>query len=497
MRAARHDSRLTPFRAGMIAVALTAIALWLAFFGGNPFASPYTLEAVFRDASNVKPNSPVRIAGVDVGRVTKVESIDGGGARVEMEIRDEGLPIHEDATLKVRPRIFLEGNAFVDLRPGSPSAPELPDDAPPIPVTQTATPVQIGDVLTALQSDTREDLQTFLDEYSRGLEGEGAKGFRESVRYWEGAYRDSALANEAALGQDPDSDVQRVLNGQRRTFAALARDTEALKSLVTNFSVTTAAFAREGDALEAAVPALNDTLRAARPALTSVNGALPSLRAFAVDALPGVESSEPVLRAGTPFLAQARRLMARDELGGTAEELRRQMPSLVGLTQTSVGVLEQARALSACTSRVLAPFITSRIPNPDEPGNTNQRVINQMQRGFVGLSGESRLSDGNLSWFRAMAVPPGELVPGQGGVRPAPPSDRGNQPPPRRPDVPCETQDAPNLNAPGGALTQFISSAEAARLPKLASAGQRREAAQAVPNLLRTWELRLDRRRER
>ena len=32
-----------------------------------------------------------------------------------MEIDDKGLPIHKDATLKIRPRIFLEGNFFVDL----------------------------------------------------------------------------------------------------------------------------------------------------------------------------------------------------------------------------------------------------------------------------------------------------------------------------------------------------------------------------------------------
>ena len=496
-RTARHDGRLSPFRAGLIALAVVLLAVYLAFIGGIPFSSSYTLNAAFRTASNVKPGSPVRIAGVDVGKVTSVEPLsDGRGARVQMEIQDDGLPIHADATLKVRHRIFLEGNAFVDLRPGSPSAPVLDDDADPIPVTQTASPVQLGDVLTALQSDTREDLQTFLDEYSQGLQGEGARGFRESVRYWQTAYRDSALVNEAALGQDPDRDVQRVLQGQRRTFAALARDTDALKGLVTNLSVTANAFAREGAALEAAVPELRDTLAAAQPALQSINGALPSVRAFAADALPGVRSSGPVLRAGTPFLEQARRLMAREELGGTAQELRDQLPSLVRLTETSVPVLEQARALSACTNQVLDPFVNSRIPNPDEPGNADQLVLHQLQRSFVGLSGESRLSDGNGTWFRAMAVPPGELIPGAGGVRPAPPSDRGNQPPPRRPDVPCETQDAPNLNAPGGALTQFISQAEARSLPRIATGGrQRAQAAAALPRLLRTWDLRLDRAR--
>ena len=44
-----------------------------------------------------------------------------------MEISDEGLPIHQDATMSLRPRLFLEGNLFVDLRPGTPAAPDAPD----------------------------------------------------------------------------------------------------------------------------------------------------------------------------------------------------------------------------------------------------------------------------------------------------------------------------------------------------------------------------------
>ena len=79
-----------------------------------------------------------------------------------LQINKQALPIHEDATAKIRPRIFLEGNFFVDLRPGSPSAPEI-DDGGMIKVTQTATPVQLDEVLTSLQSDTRQDLKDVLD----------------------------------------------------------------------------------------------------------------------------------------------------------------------------------------------------------------------------------------------------------------------------------------------------------------------------------------------
>ena len=73
--------------------------------------------------------------------------------------------------------------------------------------------MQLGDVLTALQRDTRADLQTFLREYSNGLAKGGAEGFNESIPYWEPAYRNSALANDATLGERPRPRPQRVLDG--------------------------------------------------------------------------------------------------------------------------------------------------------------------------------------------------------------------------------------------------------------------------------------------
>ena len=47
---------------------------------------------------------------------------------VTMTIGKAGRPIHDDARAKIRPRIFLEGNFFVDLEPGTPGAPEIADD---------------------------------------------------------------------------------------------------------------------------------------------------------------------------------------------------------------------------------------------------------------------------------------------------------------------------------------------------------------------------------
>ena len=61
--------------------------------------------------------------------------------------------------------------------------------------------MQLDEVLTALQSDTREDLKVLLREYGTALEGDGARGFNRSMPYWEPAYRDSAIVGEAMLGE--------------------------------------------------------------------------------------------------------------------------------------------------------------------------------------------------------------------------------------------------------------------------------------------------------
>jgi phospholipid/cholesterol/gamma-HCH transport system substrate-binding protein len=439
---------VSKFRAGILAIAVIAVFSYFGFTKSNPFANPYKLQAVFSNVNNLKPNSPVRIAGVEVGKVKKVEPIEtgDGAARVTMELKDKALPIHRDAAVHVRSRIFLEGNFFVDLQPGSPSAPEMATGGT-IPIQHTSAPVQFGQVLSALQDDTREDLKTFLKEYSKGLEGKGAAGFNESIKYWEEAYRNSSLANDATLGEQPHDDLQRVLKGQQKTFAALDADERSLQSLVTDFNTTAGAFARQDDSLEAAIPALDDTLKTAQPALASLNDALPTLRAFAKDALPGVRSSDPTLEVATPFMQQLSALMSREELRGTAAMLRAYIPSLVRLNERSVRVASEGRQLAACTNNVLVPFVESKIPSVED-GNTDQQVKFQIQRAFPGLAGESRLNDGNTPYFHAMGTPNPILV------QPAPPTNI-NQPPPRRPDAPCETQDPPNLSAPQTSVAQL------------------------------------------
>ena len=106
-----------------------------------------------------------------------------------MEIDDDGLPLKEDATFTLKPRLFLEGNLFVDVRPGSPSATVDYADYT-FPPTQTSNTVQLDEVLTgALQADARADLQILLDQFGTALVDEGgAKSLQRLNRAAPGAF---------------------------------------------------------------------------------------------------------------------------------------------------------------------------------------------------------------------------------------------------------------------------------------------------------------------
>src|SRR3954453_2542485 len=163
VRVPRKDRKgASPFAVGAIVLVILVIITYFGFTKHVPFTHGYRLNAVFTTSNNLKPGSPVRIAGVNVGKVKKISRYkDSDYSVVQMEIQDPGLPIHKDATAKIRPRIFLEGNFFVDLQPGTPHAPPS-DDADPLPVGQTSGPVQLDQVLTALQQDTRSDLKRLV-----------------------------------------------------------------------------------------------------------------------------------------------------------------------------------------------------------------------------------------------------------------------------------------------------------------------------------------------
>jgi virulence factor Mce-like protein len=453
-----HKRGIPPLAFGAIVIALVAVATYLGFTKEVPFANHYEVHAAFTSANNIKANSPVRVAGIDVGKVTDVQHAGDGeqAAIVTMRIDDHGLPLHRDATMTIRPRIFLEGNFFVDVQPGSPSAPRV-REGETLPVNQTNTPVQLDQILTALQSDTREDLKNFLAGFDEALEGDGARGFNRSIRFWEPAYRDSAIVNEATLGEQ-EGDLSGYIDGAGAVAAALGRDGAQLKSLITDLNITARAFAVRDERLSESIGELPRLLRTGRPALAALNDSLPPLRRLVRDLRPGVRSSLPAIKASRPFVRQVRGLVSVPELRGLTRDLRPVVPHLDRLNRASVPLYANVRSTSSCQNEVILPWANDEIEDPDFPAVG--KVFQEQTRFLPGIAGESRSGDANGQWFRVLvgvgnwAYPMGTDAQGEErfmlttgpilGVNPPKPGP-GVPRAPLRPDVPCETQKQPDL----------------------------------------------------
>ncbi|HYF25345.1 MAG TPA: MlaD family protein [Baekduia sp.] len=443
-----QERGMSKVAAGALTVAIVALATWLGFTKSNPFADPFELRAAFTDAANVKKNAKVRIAGVDVGKVTAVERGPGGGATVVMAIQDSGLPLHRDASAKVRPRIFLEGNYFVDLQPGSPSQPAL-DDGATLPATQTAAPVSFGQVLDTLQRDTREDLRLLLQELGRGYAGGGAEGYNRSIRHWRDAFRGSAIVNEATLGERP-RDLSGYVASAGAVAQALDRDPAALKGLVTDFATTADALADQEQNLQRGIGLLDDTLATGRVALGELNGALPPLRRLVAELRPAARAARPALDAQLPLVRQLRLLVSDREMRGLVRDLRPVVPDLVALNEGGVPLQEQARLLGSCQNEVVLPTTESELPDPFIPAKG--KVFQENVRWLPGIAAESRSFDANGQYIKTLAQTANYAYSlGEGRFTFTGTPLLGANPPkqqqlsPLRPDVPCETQERPEL----------------------------------------------------
>lgn len=468
---------MSPFNAGLIAIVVVAVGSYLAFAKHIPFLTHhYKLNAVFQNASNLRTNSPVRIAGVEVGTVKKVSAYKDsngtptGAALVTMSLNKNGLPIHKDASLKIRPKLFLEGNFFVQLSPGSPSAPSI-DSGSTIPETQTSAPVQIDQVLTSLQSDTRTNLQHLLVGYGDAINGKPLPGedadqdpsvrgltagqaLNKSLNYSAQALRGTALVNEAFRGEDP-RDLSKLVASTQKVAAALNSNERVLQDFITNFNRTMAAFAAQQDNLQASVRLLGPVLTKAHSTFLHLDQSFPPTRAWALAILPGVNQTAATIDASFPWIAQARPLVSTAELGGLVSELRPTVHDLAGLTDESLKLIPQLDLINRCATKVVLP--TGDVPINDGFLSTGLPNYKEFWQAMVGLSSESQNFDGNGQYTRFQPgggdqsvntglSPEGQLF-GNASAKPL-----GTQPkapgkePPKNSKVACYKSQLPDLN---------------------------------------------------
>jgi phospholipid/cholesterol/gamma-HCH transport system substrate-binding protein len=470
--------RANPVRAGVILIVIILIAVYFSFTKSIPFKHGFRLKAEFATAVDIQPKSPVRIAGVNVGQVTTIQRA-GKTGLVNMEIESKGLPIHTDATLKIRPRLFLEGNWFIELQPGSPSAKTV-SSGYTVPVAQTADPVQLDQVLDALNTDTRANLQSFLINYGEALTRKpeapenaeqdpevrglnAAQALNKTYTHSTPALRGAAVLDQAITGTEAH-DLSKLITSIGKVTSALNVHEQDLSELFPNFNTFFSALATHSAGLKTLVAELPLSLTNLYRGLVGLDATFPPTRAFAHDILPGVKNTNRTVAAALPWIEQVQASLQPSELGGVAKGLETSVPSLAKLTGEQTPLYKQTGEFNKCLTKIIYPAGNTKIQ--DGSSTSGVEDYKELWYSLVGLDSIGQSFDGNGPVAKFLIGNSGQTLLSQPssilgtdlkgekllarspltplGTRPAYPAEE----PPYEPLVPCDTQALPNFNGP-------------------------------------------------
>jgi virulence factor Mce-like protein len=465
--------RLPALAIAALMIIVPVFVTYYAFHKRLPFASQYTDYAVVSNSVNVRTGDPVRIAGVDVGEVEGT-SPDGRATKIAFSLNSSGLPIHRDATVTIRDRLFLEGSYYLDLSPGSPVAPVAPQGFT-IPEANTQTPVQFFQVLSTFDAAARANLRDLLNTTDQAFspppgqpQPDGGGGaFKRALPQFAPLLKDVAWNSRALQGTQP-GDLERLLAGSAAVFEALNQDGGGrLADLVTGLDRTSAALAAGDAALGRSVAGLDQTLRAAPAALAALDRALPSVRSLAGALTPTLRSSPPLVRSLSGVLAQVTAAVAPGVRQPLLSSLRTTLATFPDVLRKTAELFPTTRLVTECLRTHVVPLLESSVP--DGKLSSAQPVWKDFVHFLPNLSAASGQFDANGPYIRTLigagdnSLQPGlGTLPGAGkliGLTPGGSQIEGSSPrwlgtltaSAFHPEAPCARQPLPSLGSPAGA----------------------------------------------
>ena len=218
-RLPRFETRAGRRLLGMGMILAIVVGITLATLRPDPFKDEHTYYAEFDSAQGIgRVDRDVRIAGINVGELGAITR-DGDDVVIELDV-DADVPVHEDALAEVRPHTLFEGSGFVDLEPGSPSAPLLPDGGT-IPRARTRVYVSLDEALRVLHEPTREALRELADVGAKTLRGGAIEGIRRTLDAAPELTRDLGPTARALQGPEGD-ELSGAIRGLSKTVDDLA-----------------------------------------------------------------------------------------------------------------------------------------------------------------------------------------------------------------------------------------------------------------------------------
>ncbi|WP_174566890.1 MCE family protein [Nocardia crassostreae] len=242
---------VTVFATGML-------ALTIANYGGGGTK----FNARFTDVTSLNPGDEIRIAGVRVGKVTKVSIVDKRLANVEFEVTDrDWLPASTTATIKYR---NLLGQRYIALEQGAGEQGRKLNENGTIGLDRTKPALNLTELFNGFrplfQTLTPDDVNKLSYEIIQVFQGEA------------GTIRD-LVANTAALTNkiaDKDAVIGAVVENLNKVLAAVNAHDGQLDQLIVNTEALITGLNAERGTIRSAISSLGNLADATADLLVPV-----------------------------------------------------------------------------------------------------------------------------------------------------------------------------------------------------------------------------------
>jgi virulence factor Mce-like protein len=315
---------------GMIAMVVFALScfgillfLWTSFGGPSPLKpQSYRLQAEFPESSLLVNEADVRISGLNVGKVKKKELNRAGGQIVTMDIDAKYAPIPSDAQAILRAKSLL-GQIYIELTPGSESAPKL-EDGGTLRSTQVQDTIFIDEILRTFDKPTRRRFQGWVRELAKAIDHDRGEDLNQGLGKLDRWVASGANLLEILHDQDPA--LRRLIRNGSIVLGAINERRGQFRELIGNANNTFGALASRNEALA-------DTINVLPTFYDESRATLARLETFA-------RNAQPVVRDLTPVAAKLRPTV--EDLGALAPDLKQLFVKLDPLIDESGETLPEA-----------------------------------------------------------------------------------------------------------------------------------------------------------
>ena len=292
-----------PVMVGAITVLIVILAVFLAYNAnqGLPFVPTYRITAQVPNADQLVPGNEVRISGVRVGVVEKIEPVaheDGTTtAKLDLKLDADAEPVPTDSTVTVRAQSSL-GLKYVEITKGE--SDEGYEQGAELPLSAAKPePVDFDEVLNTFDEPTRLAIQRNLVEFGNAI---AARGPALNAAIGELAPLLERLQPVGRILSAPSTRLGRLFQALGDTAAEAAPVAEIQAQMFVALDTTFGALAN------VARPFIQETISKSPPTEDTAIATLPTIRPFLAHNAALFEELQPGIRAlriNAPILADA------------------------------------------------------------------------------------------------------------------------------------------------------------------------------------------------